>query len=309
MAIFNPAGNALFWPTLYAFGGVLSVGLAGIVAVERARFDRIAESVLFERWRTWAIIAPAFALAVLGGPAPLGLLIAVTSVIAAVEFASVARLGRAMTWNLAGSGVAIVLASAAAPSLVVPVVVLALLRFAFLAIAAEESGVERAALAFLGLAWIPLLLGHALLLQHDFTGGAGVLLAVGVATALSDVTAFACGKLFGGRKLAPRISPNKTWSGAAGNLVGATAGFGLMWLVLPGLPSLAPWAVAAFPVVIAGSALAGDLFESLIKRSFGVKDAGGWLPGFGGILDRIDSLLFVLPAAYYFTVFATGKAF
>jgi phosphatidate cytidylyltransferase len=198
-----------------------------------------------------------------------------------------------------------VLAAVVAPQFMVPVLVLALLRFAFLAMASDHEGLERAALAFLGLAWIPLLLGHALLLHREVEGGAAMLLAAGVATALSDVAAFACGKAFGGRKLAPRISPNKTWAGAAGNVLGAAAGFGLMWAVLPDTPSLPAPAVLALPAVIAVAAVTGDLFESLVKRSFEVKDSGAWLPGFGGILDRIDSLLFVVPAVYYVVMFSS----
>lgn len=114
-----------------------------------------------------------------------------------------------------------------------------------------------------------------------------------MATALSDVGAFTVGKLLGGPKLAPRISPNKTWAGVVGNALGAGAGVALMSFAIADLPS---WAVLAMPFVIAAAAVSGDLFESLLKRSRGMKDAGDWLPGFGGILDRIDSLLFVLPA-------------
>jgi phosphatidate cytidylyltransferase len=122
---------------------------------------------------------------------------------------------------------------------------------------------------------------------------------VGLAVALSDVAAFTCGKLFGRRPLAPSVSPNKTWEGAVGNYLGAAAAIGIMRFAVAGLPLETQ---VLLPVVIATAALFGDLFESLLKRSSGVKDAGSWLPGFGGLLDRIDSLLFVLPAAYYFVL-------
>jgi phosphatidate cytidylyltransferase len=299
MAIFNPTTSSLFIPTLYAFGGVLSMGLTGIAAIERGRLERIKQSTLFARWRTWAVIAPLFAMAVLSGPLALALLIGVASVIGVVEFARLTGMSRLETVNLVLSSVAVVAVSAVAPEYVVPVLVIALLRFAVVAMTKTngEGSMASAAFGFLGLAYIPLLLSHASLIHRNIEGGMGLLLAVGVAVALSDVCAFTCGKLLGGRKLAPRISPNKTWSGAGGNVIGAYAAFGLMWWALPELPL---WSLLVMPAAIAAAAVSGDLFESMIKRSFRAKDAGDWLPGFGGLLDRIDSLLFAMPAAYYF---------
>ncbi|HMA35480.1 MAG TPA: phosphatidate cytidylyltransferase, partial [Chloroflexia bacterium] len=125
--------------------------------------------------------------------------------------------------------------------------------------------------------------------------GQGILLALGTATALSDVGAFVVGSRLGGPKLAPGISPNKTWAGAAGNLLGAYLGTGLLAFALP-----ASWLLAVLPLIVAGGAIWGDLLESRIKREFGAKDAGNWLPGFGGLLDRVDSLILVGPLVFYF---------
>jgi phosphatidate cytidylyltransferase len=302
MAIFSPTSSSLFLPTLYAFGGVLSAGLGGIVAVEGGRFERIKNSSLFARWRTWAVIAPLFALAVLSGPLPVAILVGLAATVGVIEFARLTRMSRIETANLVVSAIAVVAVAALAPEYLVPVLVIALLRFACVAMTkGNGDNVTAAAFGFLGLAYVPLLLSHAVLLHKNIDGGAGLLLAAGVAVALSDVCAFTCGKLLGGRKLAPRISPNKTWSGAAGNVLGAYAAFGLMWWALPDLPA---WALATMPLVVATAGGAGDLFESMIKRSFEAKDAGGWLPGFGGLLDRVDSVLFALPATYYFALAA-----
>ncbi|TMD97059.1 MAG: hypothetical protein E6I76_06545 [Chloroflexi bacterium] len=132
--------------------------------------------------------------------------------------------------------------------------------------------------------------------RNDLPGSIAVLLVVGVCVALSDVCAFCVGTLVGGPRLAPRVSPNKTVAGAAGNVLGAYLGLAIMAGIAP-----PEWPVAitlALPVVIAVASIWGDLLESLVKRAFAVKDAGTLVPGFGGILDRIDSLLLAMPLAY-----------
>ena len=111
-----------------------------------------------------------------------------------------------------------------------------------------------------------------------------------------DSIAFYVGRRFGKHKLAPRVSPGKSREGAAAAVIGSVV-FGLLYLHFF-LPSLAPWKVI---VIAAGGNIAGqfgDLAESALKRGAGVKDSGQLLPGHGGMLDRLDSSLFALPAVY-----------
>jgi len=117
---------------------------------------------------------------------------------------------------------------------------------------------------------------------------------------LSDVGAFCCGKLLGGPKLAPHLSPGKTWSGLLGNVLGAALALYLLSFVLPPFQL---WQQLLLIAVIGLGSAWGDLLESLLKRQYGVKDAGELLPGFGGLLDRVDSLLFVAPLVYYAALF------
>ena len=105
------------------------------------------------------------------------------------------------------------------------------------------------------------------------------------------------GSRLGGRKLAPALSPNKTWAGAGGNLLGAAVGVALVAFALPVAGRLG-WLIG-LPLLIAGGAVWGDLLELAFKRAAGAKDAGTWLPGFGGLLDRLDSLIVVAPLVYY----------
>jgi phosphatidate cytidylyltransferase len=153
-----------------------------------------------------------------------------------------------------------------------------------------DRGVQRLTGLAIGLWYLPVTLSLMVLLARDPRGGPGLLLALCLGVALSDVGAFTFGRLWGRRPLAPRLSPSKTLAGLAGNVAGAAVGLAL-------LSPLTPYALVFVPVVAIG-AVWGDLLESLLKRAARIKDAGQWLPGFGGLLDRVDSLLVVLPLAF-----------
>jgi phosphatidate cytidylyltransferase len=122
---------------------------------------------------------------------------------------------------------------------------------------------------------------------------------------VSDISAYFAGRRFGGKKLAPRISPGKTWAG----VYGALAGVLLYWAATTAcltmmddirdiaVKTMHPLVLLSFMLFLAVIGILGDLFESLLKRQAGVKDSGNLLPGHGGALDRIDSLMAVLPCA------------
>lgn len=105
----------------------------------------------------------------------------------------------------------------------------------------------------------------------------------------ADTGAYAAGRAFGGPRLAPRISPNKTWSGLAGGAAAAVLAGGLMGFLVEG-GQTGRWAISAF--VLALAAQAGDIAESALKREHGVKDASALIPGHGGFMDRVDGLIF-----------------
>jgi phosphatidate cytidylyltransferase len=161
-----------------------------------------------------------------------------------------------------------------------------------------QRGVRDLGFAAVGFVVIPTFLVHGLALAvEQGRPGIALFIAIAVGCAGADVAAFVLGRRFGIRPLASRLSPSKTRAGAVGNVIGAVAGIG------PFAPALIPvygslYVLALVPVVAAGS-LWGDLLESAVKREAGVKDAATWLPGFGGILDRIDSLLVTVALAYW----------
>jgi len=112
---------------------------------------------------------------------------------------------------------------------------------------------------------------------------------------VGDTGAYYVGRRFGRHKLAPRISPGKSWEGAIASLVLATA---VTALVMPQVILISPWFAAMFGLIGNMAGQLGDLAESALKRGAGVKDSGTLLPGHGGVLDRIDSTLFTLPVIY-----------
>lgn len=144
-------------------------------------------------------------------------------------------------------------------------------------------------------------LGLAVLLRGGADGLEWALTAI-LCTFAVDTGAYAVGKLLGRWHMAPAISPNKTWEGTAGGLmagVGAAIGLTLIF----GLP-MALWAAAVFGLLLGIAATGGDLAESSLKRAAGVKDSGAFVPGHGGLLDRMDSLM----AALVFTYIWAGQA-
>jgi len=156
-----------------------------------------------------------------------------------------------------------------------------------------------------GAAYTGLPLGFAVWL-HALGGrgpgwhGAAVLFLPVAVTWLGDTAAYFCGQAFGRHKLAPVISPAKTWEGASAGLL-ATAGGAFLYVALT--QPLVAWTLSlgellGFGVAVAVAGQLGDLFESRFKRDCGVKDSSGLLPGHGGMLDRLDSLLFVFPVGY-----------
>ncbi|MGW4206124.1 phosphatidate cytidylyltransferase, partial [Streptomyces sp. NPDC004726] len=232
------------------------------------------------RWRTWAIAAPVFLGALFLGAGGAFALAAALGVIAVSEYARMAGLRPADHAVLATAAVVLPGLAWLAPAALDPRAAGPLLLAAVLPALLsgdDTSGFTRAARSVFALLWIPVALTGLVTLGETAV-------AVGLAVALGDVGAWCGGTALGrrgplARRLSP-LSPNKTWAG----VVGAAAATGLA-LFAVGSFSLVLWAA-----VLAGCVL-GDLLESMVKREAGVKDAGSWLPGFGGLLDRIDSLL------------------
>lgn len=271
-----------------ALGTAFGVGGIGIVLATRGNLARLRDSVLVRRYLTWLALAIAYGVPVILGLPGVAVLATALAIQAARELAPL--LGLVGPYRVALIGLCAVL-----PGLTLAggggwTAGLVLLVAGLLPVLRGQPGeIGRAA----NLAFGALLAGWTLaqLIPLARAGQPWVVLVL-FGTAVSDICAFTAGSLLGGPRLAPRISPGKTWSGLAGNLIGAAL---VLPLIAPMLPPLDGAALAAIVLTIGLGGCLGDLIESTIKRGAAVKDAGNWLPGFGGLLDRIDSLLIVVP--------------
>lgn len=240
----------------------------------------------------------------------LPLLTALAAAGMAWEWARMCNAGR-----LGGSGVALI------GIVLVPIATAALARAISPAVLVSLSGaacvwgvarLERAAAPFslaFGALWVTLPCVLLLWLADTGAGRITVLWIFAVVWA-TDIGAYAIGRRFGGPRLAPRWSPRKTWTGLIGGAgCAALAGWGtaraLMYIDPGGLPSVLPLVLASAGLAIVEQF--GDLAESVAKRRFGVKDSSGLIPGHGGLLDRLDGLLAVIPAVALLTLIGGGS--
>ncbi len=154
----------------------------------------------------------------------------------------------------------------------------------------------------LGVVYTGMMGAHVLLMRNLPAGPAMTVSFIGL-VAFYDIGAYAAGSFFGKHKIAPLISPGKTWEGAAGATLLVFA------IALVAGPFIGRWTMASAAVLAAATAVLaplGDLAESLLKRDLGIKDFGNLLPGHGGILDRIDGLIMVAPMAYWIARWMTA---
>src|SRR5881392_1470166 len=270
-------------------------------------------------WRTycsWLIMAPLALVVVFAGRIPTIVGVTLLAIYAFKEFARASGLYR--DWWMTGAvyagivtvGISSVISHPRGEEpgtgwygffVAVPVFEIALILFIPILRNRARGELQRMSLAIVGFIYIGWMFGHLGFLANA-SNAYGFICYIIFATALSDVAAFTFGKIFGRHPLRSEISPSKTWEGALGAFGVAMI---LPWLLRFSFPFFGVWQLSLTGLIVGIGGQLGDLSISVIKRDIGTKDMAATIPGHGGILDRIDSLiyaapLFMLMAEYYY---------
>ncbi|MEN6479767.1 MAG: phosphatidate cytidylyltransferase [Anaerolineales bacterium] len=263
--------------------------------------------MLSQRTLSACVLLPVVAVLVWLGGYPLAIALAVAAVLATKEVLDLSRrLGATPSYALALPMAVALVADGVFPQWGVLSWCMLLLPLGLLAIEVGHQNRPGSLLSWAVAVAAPLYVGYALgywaRLRTTEQGIWWLAIAL-VGTWIADSGAYFVGVKWGKRKLATAISPKKTWEGVAGELAGALLSvtpFALLVLHVPW------WAAVAMAVALAAAAVIGDLAESVIKRQAGVKDSSNLIPGHGGMLDRVDSLLFVVPVIYIARMLLAG---
>jgi phosphatidate cytidylyltransferase len=303
---------------LWLFGGIASALLLATAAGQALRLAvattgaRETIANVNARIGAWWMMSAAFLVATLTGGIGSLVLFGLISMLALREFVTLSPTSRADHRALAWAFFVVILLQYLLVgiewyglfSILIPVYAFLLVATRIVLAGETEGFLERAATIQWGLMACVYCVSYAPALMlldidgYDSRSGKLLLFLVVVVQA-SDVLQFVWGKLAGRRRIAPTISPNKTWEGFVGGVVCATLVGTSLWWATP----FNPWQAAAMSLLISLAGFAGGLVMSAIKRDRGVKDYGGLLPGHGGVLDRIDSLLFAAPIFFHVTRF------
>lgn len=308
---------ALHDPIFLAYLRVIFVSLfvGGIVlAVLHWGFKKDLGSI-WSTYRSWLVLAPIGLAAIFAGRIATIVGVTLLAIAGFKEFARASGLYR--DWWMTGAAYAGIVTVGIASLMphprgeepghgwygffvAVPVFAIALILIVPILRNRAKGELQRMSLAIVGFVYIGWMFGHLGFLANA-VNAYGYLLFVIFATEVNDVAAFTFGRLFGRHPLRSEISPKKTWEGALGALAVSMI---LPWLLRSSFPDFTAWQLILTGLIVGIGGQLGDLSISVIKRDIGTKDMGTLIPGHGGLLDRIDSLIYVAPlfmhmAGYY----------
>ncbi len=253
-------------------------------------------------WTTIVMIPPLIFLIAFGPPLVLILMVLLATYLGLREFFTLALPYAKKLERWAGMGLGLILSvlmSYGNGKIIPPLLVLLLLLLSLLLMGTSEdlsSTISKMGILFLGIFYIGFLLAHISLIRSMANGAQWVLFLITTVWA-GDIFAFLGGTFFGKHKLYPKISPNKTYEGLAGAMVGSVMvalPFSLLFI-----PRLTIGSCIWIAIALGFLGQLGDFTESMLKRSAQVKDSGALIPGHGGMLDRLDSFLFSAPFLHY----------
>ena len=310
-------GVALSDPIFLAYakliGGLL--GASGAILLFMTYVLRKDVAGVWRTYRGWLIMIPLVLATLAAGREATVIGVGLLAVLGFKEFARAT--GLYDDWWMTGTvylGIVLVVAASLVSDpktgvdgwyglfIVIPVYVVSAILIVPIARNLAQHQLQRVALAILGFVYLGWMFSHLGFLANS-RHAIGYLLFLVVAVEVSDIAAFTCGKLFGRRKLRANISPNKTLGGSVGALGVSLI---LPWLLWFSFPHFGAIELVLTGLIVGIGGQLGDLTISFIKRDIGIKDMGALIPGHGGILDRVDSLIFVAPLFFHMTRFFHG---
>jgi len=301
MDMANPLTDPLFWPTLRIMGGLFVFGFLLVLFFARKDLKAGLTGELGMRFIGWLIIAPLFSVAAfVGGIAAAAILLFFFYRII-IEYIRVVGVARPYAVYLYLIIPFTFVIAQFAPGLYFALPAASILLLTLVPILSRQVEDLYIQLSFAGRGYLYLVwsVGHIILIKQ--TAGTGAVLLVGVGVALSDVMQYTVGKLIGRHIISPEVNPRKAWEGLIGDFIGAGAAVWLFRFALP--PELSTLHLVLLTFIIGLGAAWGDLISSMVKRVAGVKDWGNIVPGHGGLLDRANSMVVVIPLVYYFLAF------
>lgn len=309
LLIVNPFLNPVFIQvlSLIAYGFVIGLGLIWIL--NGFTFKDIWKSKVGNIYLGWVILIPLYTLGLSCGWIVGMIVLFFFMSIACKEIVIISKIPKVYQYNLIVLAFITIVVAGFAPSFfaVLPFVYFAFLAFITVRLNDADKGFYNTSIALYSAIWIIFGLAHVELLAHlngTIDKTSALLFVLVFSVTLSDIGAYVFGKFFEKigfmteHKIASNISPNKTYGGIVGHIIGAGLGIWTMWFAISAYLPLHQWIILAILIGVAGSV--GGMVNSTFKRFYKVKDSGELLKGHGGALDRIDSTIMVAVVMYYY---------
>ncbi len=300
----NPLASPLFIPVIIRLFAVFGAGLILVLIFNIKDLKNTFKSETWIRYVAWLVMAPTFLLSVFSGGIVATLLIGYLMFQAQKEFCKMLNLPKHQYYIILCNSIVSLFVGALFPKLINFLPLFYFVTIVGFAVLRNEINniLSNISFSLFASMWISYSLAH-LLLFRNLQNGTVILVLLGFSVALSDICAFSFGKLYAklnigtSFKIANKISPNKTVFGISGNLFGSIAA---ALIFAPILPEVHIIKLLVLSIVIGLATVAGDLTESMVKRFAHVKDSAKTIPGHGGVLDRIDSMLISVVVCYLF---------
>lgn len=304
----NPLTNPILLDVIKRFVWVFVAGFILILLLKKFSLRGLWEGELGKRYLSWLVIGFVFMLFVFLGGIPSLIFLLLVMGLGLYELYKIAKFPKIYFYTLLILAVVSIITSSFFEN---KFYMLPILYFAVLTTITirtnNSKNFSNLAISLYSAIWIIFFLCHFILLGHlnnNIDNTKALLLMVGFAVPLADIGAYVFGRMFSKIsflnrfKIADKISEKKIWAGVLGDIIGAGIGIWIMYFVVGSYFSV--WQLVVLACLIGVFSVIGDMNESLIKRFFKVKDSSNMIPGHGGVLDRIDSILRVIVVVYYF---------